>query len=84
MAVTVKEPALPLVKVVEAPEVITGASFTVKVKDWVASGETPLVAVMVIGKEPLAVGVPESTPVVLFNVTPDGKVPAVLENVGAG
>ena len=47
--VTVKVPAVPTVKVVEAALVIDGASLTVRVKDWVASGQVPLWAVMVKG-----------------------------------
>ena len=47
--VTEKLPLAPAVKVVLANEVITGAASTVSVKDWLASGLTPLVAVMVIG-----------------------------------
>ena len=49
VAVTVKLPAEPTVKVAELAEVMVGASSTVSVKFWVASGATPLVAVMVIG-----------------------------------
>ncbi len=45
--VTVKLPAVPTVKVVEAAEVIAGAWSTVKVKAWVAFGLTPLLAVTV-------------------------------------
>jgi len=48
-AVTVKVPAAPTVKVVLALLLKTGAVFTVSVKDCVAFGETPLLAVMVIG-----------------------------------
>ena len=47
--VTVKVPAEPSVNVVLAADVMAGADCTVKVKDCVASGLTPLVAVMVIG-----------------------------------
>ena len=52
LAVTVKLPAAPTLKVVELAEVMVGATwtvFTVKVKFCVASGAVPLVAVMVIG-----------------------------------
>ena len=38
VAVTVKEPADPTVKVVALAEVMAGAESTVRVKDWVASG----------------------------------------------
>ena len=38
---------------------------TVRVKDWVVGVPTPLLAVMVIGKVPAWVGVPESTPVLV-------------------
>ena len=53
-----------------------------RVKSWDASGETPLVAVMVIGKEPDWVDVPESTPA-LERVTPFGSDPVLLK-VGVG
>jgi len=43
----VKDPALPTLKVVALVLVIEGASSTVRVKLWVASGVTPLAAVMV-------------------------------------
>ena len=49
VAVTVKVPAVPTVKVVALPEVMDGAWSTVSVKLWVALGQVPLVAVMVIG-----------------------------------
>ena len=49
VAVTVKVPAVPTAKVVELPEVMAGAWFTVRVKDWVALGRVPLDAVMAIG-----------------------------------
>ena len=47
--VTVKVPAVPLVKVLLAAEVMVGAASTVKVKDWVASEPTPLEAFTVMG-----------------------------------
>ena len=91
---------LPLVRIwsvkVGEPEVVTvppvgdcctiGPRLTVRVKLWVALGETPLLAVMVKGKFRVSVGagVPESTPVELFSVTPVGSEPAVTEKVGAG
>src|ERR1700683_830077 len=55
---------------------------TVRVKLWEAGVPTPLVAVMVMGKVPVAVGVPDSSPPVL-RVTPPGSGP-VSEKVGAG
>ena len=56
-----------------------------RVKDCVASGETPFEAVMVMGKLPVWVGVPESMPVLprSFKVTPVGSVP-VSESEGGG
>ena len=45
--VTVKLPEDPTVKVVEDAEVMAGAKSTVKVKDCVAFGLTPFVALMV-------------------------------------
>ena len=47
VAVTVKVPGLPSLKVVLSAEVMAGAAPTVRVKDWVASGANPLVASMV-------------------------------------
>ncbi len=49
LVVTVKVPADPSVKVVLLPEVMAGGPSTVRVKDWLASGLTPLVAPMVRG-----------------------------------
>jgi len=62
-----------------------GASSTVSVKFWVAFEPTPFAAVMTIAYVlPVpAAGVPLSTPVVVFKVTPDGKAPVSL-NIGAG
>ena len=47
VVVTVKDPALPSVKVALSPEVMVGAPSTVRVKVWVASGAKPLAASMV-------------------------------------
>ena len=49
LAVAVNVPFWPAVNVVEAALVIAGASFTVSVNCWVASGATPFAAVNVIG-----------------------------------
>ena len=84
VAVTVNVPAVPSVKVVVLAEVIAGAPVTVKVKFCVASGVTPLVAVMVTANTPFTEGVPDSTPLVPSKVTPVGKEPVVIEKVGAG
>ncbi len=87
--VTVKLPAVPTVKVVEAAEVIAGASSTTSVKLWVPFGLTPLLAVMVIGYPDLpvpAAGVPDNVAVPLplsWKVTPEGKVPD-SERLGVG
>ena len=48
MVVTVKDPALPSVKVALSPEVMVGAASTLKVKVWEAAGLTPLAALRVI------------------------------------
>ena len=45
--VTVKLPACPSVNVVLSAEVMVGATSTVRVKVWLASGLTPFEAVMV-------------------------------------
>jgi hypothetical protein len=39
------------------------------------------VAVMVMGKVPISLGVPDISPVVLLSVTPAGKTPEVIANV---
>src|SRR5258708_8957127 len=57
---------------------MAGGAFTVSVKDCVALGVTPLLAAIVIGNVPPAVGVPASVavPLLLFtNVTPAGSAP---------
>ena len=53
------------------------------VKACVAFGSVPLVAVSVTGKEPLWVGVPESSPAD-DKVRPVGSTPLVTLTVGAG
>src|SRR5262249_14907112 len=88
VTVTVNEPAAPTVNVVEFAEVIAGAwgaANTVSVKFWVASGDTPLVAVNTIGKLPAvpAPGVPERVLVAALNVTPEGSAP-LSDTVGLG
>ena len=77
--------AAPTTKVVVAAPLIPGASFTVSVKVCEAAEPTPLLALMVSEYVPPVppAGVPESTPVVLFRVTPLGRVP-VTPKVGAG
>src|SRR5947207_97991 len=59
------------------PPAARGRYLTVKVKAWL-TGPTALVAVIVIGKVPLARGVPERLAVPLWlsvKVTPDGRLP---------
>jgi len=76
--VTVKLPAVPVTKVTPGAEVITGDAFTVRVKDWDASGATPLVASMVMAYVPWVVGVPDRDAVpspLSTNVTPPGSAP---------
>jgi hypothetical protein len=82
LAVTLKVPAAPSAKLVEAAEVKVGTDDdTVKVKAWVAVLLLASVAVMVMGYEPDVprAGVPESVPSEL-SVTPEGSEP-VSENV---
>ena len=80
VAVKVKLPAVPVVKVVEVEPVKAGASFTVSVNDWEASVPTPLLATTVrLTTPPVpAAGVPEIAPVVAFRVRPLGSVPVVM------
>ena len=84
--VTLKLSEVPVEKSTESADVITGALFTVNVKDWLASGLTPLLALMVSGKVPPAVGVPGRVAVpspLSTNVTPEGR-PPVSESDGVG
>jgi hypothetical protein len=53
------------------------------VKPWVALGVTPFDAVTVIGKVPVTLVVPLSTPAEL-NVTPLGSVPVSLNVIAVG
>ena len=63
--------------------VIAGGALTTTVKLCVAFGSVPLVAVSVTGKDPLCVGVPDSSPAD-DNVRPVGSMPVVTLTVGAG
>jgi hypothetical protein len=67
-------------------QVVAGES-TVRVKDWVALGESPLAAVMVMGKVPLCVASPDNDAVPLrlsVKVTPAGSGPdSVMAGDGA-
>src|SRR5258708_11285466 len=85
LVVTVKVPALPVVKVVLLALVIAGAWFTVSVKLCVALLPTPLDAVKVSGYVPPvpAPGVPASTPVAGVHLQPVGNA-AGADSVGAG
>jgi len=83
-----KDPGIPVVKDALAPLVKVGASFTVRVKFWVASGSKPLVAIKTSGYSPPlpAVGVPLRLAVpfrLSVKLIPPGKVPVKL-NVGEG
>ena len=86
--VTVKLFDDPSTNDVEAADVMPGAWSTVSVNDWLASGLTPFVALMVSGYVPPvpAAGVPDRVAVPLAwatKVTPAGRDP-VLETVAAG
>jgi len=85
LAVTVKVPLLPTLKVAALLLVIVGASLTVRTKLWFALGLTPFVAVKVKSYVPPAPakGVPLKTPVDELNEMPFGNVP-VSASVGAG
>ena len=74
---------MPTVNVSVLPLVIAGGALTATVKLCVAFGSVPLAAVSVTGKDPLCVGVPESSPAD-DKVMPVGSVPAVTLTVGAG
>ena len=74
MAFKLKEPAVPVSKVVLGTLVMDGAWFTVSVKAWLVLPEL-LVAVMVRLYTPpvAAAGVPLNTPVFAFSVKPSGR-----------
>jgi hypothetical protein len=82
-------PITPTVKVVDAALVMVGASFTVKVKDCVASGPVALWAVMVneyVPPVPTA-GVPAKLPVpsvLSTKLIPPGNPPVSVRTVPAG
>ena len=86
--VTANDPAEPTVNVVDAADVIAGASFTVSVNGWLASVPMPFVASNVrwyVPPVPVA-GVPERVAVpspLSTNVTPEGRAPVSL-SAGAG
>jgi hypothetical protein len=80
VAVTVKLPAKPRVKVVLLALVMEGDRLIVMLKFCVASGNMPFVAVTTPLKVPRAVGVPERRPAGV-NVRPVGRVPDVTEKV---
>jgi hypothetical protein len=85
-AVGVKLLGLPSTKLALFADVMVGGWSTVRVKDWVAGLPTPLEAVIVIGKEPDVVGVPERVAVPLplsTKVTPPASAPD-SESVGVG
>src|SRR5579884_3689278 len=87
VAATVKLPAEPAVKVALLPLVKVGASLTVRVKVWVASGEVPLLAVKCRAWVPPvpAADVPLSTPVAGLKETPAGRLSPLLSlSAGAG
>src|SRR6185437_4933612 len=86
VVVTVNVPAWFRARVALLALVIDGACSTVSVYDWVALGATPLAAVIVIGKLPAAVGVPErvAVPSLLFTkVTPGGSAPVLERTIEA-
>ena len=82
VAVRVKLPRVPAVKVVAATLKKCGISSTISVKVRVALVPTPFVATMFSVKVPLCSGVPLSKPA-LVKVTPVGRVLAVLK-LGVG
>src|SRR5262249_3840319 len=63
VVVTVKLPGRPTVKVAVLGLVIVGARSMISVNAWTAAGATPLLAVRVSWKLPVAVGVPLITAV---------------------
>ena len=87
VVVTEKVPELPVVNVVLSALVIAGAWSTVRVKDWVASGEVPFEAVIVKGYVPPvpSAGVPARVAVpspLSVKVTPLGSAPGLGKGQG--
>src|SRR4051794_28908763 len=85
--VTLNNPGRPAVNVTMFALVMTGGPLTVRVKLWLTAGATPLFAVMVIGKVPPTVGVPDSVAVPLplsWKVTPLGSAPVLVSAGGVG
>ena len=64
--------------------VIVGASLITRLQAWVGSVPIPLVQLTVKAKFPVAVGVPESMPVVPLSDKPVGNEPAITDQVTAG
>ena len=87
LVVTPKVPPTPTLNVVLSALVIAGAWSTVRVKDWVASGEMPFEAVIVKGYVPPvpSAGVPARVAVpspLSVKVTPLGSEPAGMVSDG--
>src|SRR5579859_6168476 len=79
VVVTEKVPAEPTVKVVALTLLMAGALPTIKVKFWLAGVPTPLVAVMVMGREPDSARAAVGIAVVVTEKVPE--VPATNEVV---
>jgi hypothetical protein len=87
VVVTVNEPAAPTKKDTVFVLVMTGAWLTFTVSVCVAFGLTPLLAVIVIGKDPATDGVPARVAVPLplsVKLTPTGRAPVLVRVVAAG
>ena len=77
-------PLAPVVNVVVLADVIAGAWSTTRVNVWVAVPDAFVAFTVTMYVPPVpAAGVPESTPVVVLSVTPEGSAP-VSEKIGAG
>ena len=84
--VSVVEPPAVIVGAAAVKLLIAGAATTLNVNDWVAFGNVPLLAVMVIGVLPIPAAVPEIVAVPLplsVKFTPEGNA-TFLVRVGAG
>ena len=62
----------------------TGADSTTRAYSEDVAGAMPFEAVTVKALDPATVGVPVMAPVVAFRVSPVGRAPEVIVNVGAG
>jgi hypothetical protein len=85
VVVTVKVPAVPTVKAVDAALAKTGPWPTMIESVWLAFGPTPFAAVMLTGNVPVVLGVPDRSAVPLpwsASTSPSRAPTSVMADVG--